>query len=41
MRLLFDQNISPRLEKRLSDVFPDSVHVYNIGLDRELDKVVW
>ncbi|MPZ35298.1 MAG: hypothetical protein GEV13_30715 [Rhodospirillales bacterium] len=27
MRLLFDQNLSHKLVKRLADVFPDSLHV--------------
>jgi len=41
MRLLFDQNISPHLVKRLSDLFPDSIHVYSVELDQEIDEVVW
>ena len=41
MRLLFDQNLSPRLVNRLSDLYPDSKHVYPLGLDREADKAVW
>jgi predicted nuclease of predicted toxin-antitoxin system len=27
MRLLFDQNLSRKLVKRLTDIFPDSSHV--------------
>jgi predicted nuclease of predicted toxin-antitoxin system len=41
MKLLFDQNLSPRLVNRLSDLYPASNHVYLLGLDREPDKVVW
>ena len=41
MKLLFDQNLSPRLADRLTDVYPDSTHVYLIGLDRSSDKVLW
>jgi predicted nuclease of predicted toxin-antitoxin system len=32
MKLLFDQNLSPRLVNRLSDLYPDSNHVYLLGL---------
>ena len=39
--LLFDQNLSPNLVERLSDLYPDSVHVSEIGLDTALDRVVW
>ncbi|MBI2472649.1 MAG: DUF5615 family PIN-like protein [Planctomycetes bacterium] len=28
MKLLFDQNLSPRLVERLTDIFPNSTHVY-------------
>ncbi|MEK6334230.1 MAG: DUF5615 family PIN-like protein [Acidobacteriota bacterium] len=38
MRLLFDQNLSPKLVKRLSDLFPDSNHVYYLGIDLASDK---
>jgi predicted nuclease of predicted toxin-antitoxin system len=38
MKLLFDQNLSPRLVERLSDLYPDSVHVQAVGLDRALDE---
>lgn len=41
MKLLLDQNISPRLVYLLSDLYPDSLHVVNVGLDRALDKDVW
>ena len=41
MKLLFDQNLSPRLVNRLSDLYPDSNHVYPLGIDRVADKEVW
>lgn len=41
MKLLFDQNLSPRLVKLLSDLYPDSNHVYPLGIDRVPDKEVW
>jgi predicted nuclease of predicted toxin-antitoxin system len=41
MKLLLDQNLSPRLVSQLSDLYPGSLHVANVGLDRALDKNVW
>jgi predicted nuclease of predicted toxin-antitoxin system len=41
VKLLFDQNLSPRLVLRLSPLYPGSVHVYDIGLDRARDTVLW
>ena len=41
MKLLFDQNLSPRLSNRLADLYPDSDHVANLGLDRVQDEEVW
>ncbi len=41
MKLLLDQNLSPRLIRRLFDLYPDSIHVANVGLDRASDKDVW
>lgn len=41
MKLLFDQNLSPRLVKLLSDLYPDSNHVYPLGIDRVPDKEIW
>lgn len=41
MKLLFDQNLSPRLVEGLSDLFPGSEHVYRVGLDRASDAVLW
>ncbi len=41
MKLLFDHHLSPRLVKRLSDLYPDSSHVYFLGLDRVDDSVIW
>jgi predicted nuclease of predicted toxin-antitoxin system len=41
MKLLFDQNLSPRLPARLAELFPDSVHVRTVGLARADDSEVW
>jgi len=38
VKLLFDQNLSPDLVKRLADLYPDSAHVYHIGIDRLADQ---
>lgn len=40
MKLLFDHNLSLRLVSRLSDLFPDSSHVYWLGLDQVDDRTV-
>ncbi len=41
MKLLFDQNLSPRLASNLADLFPNSSHVHPLGLDRVSDAEVW
>ena len=41
MKLLFDQNLSPRLVDLLVDVFPGSSHVQSLDLDRATDVAVW
>lgn len=41
MKVLFDENVSPRLVAALSDVFPESVHVRDIGLARATDAAIW
>lgn len=41
MRLLFDQNLSPYLVERLEDVYPESVHVSDVRLDRASDREIW
>ncbi|MBI1956278.1 MAG: DUF5615 family PIN-like protein, partial [Acidobacteria bacterium] len=34
MKLLLDENLSPRLVERLNDLCPDCVHVREVGLER-------
>ena len=41
MKLLFDENLSHRLVSLLADLFPDSVHVRDIGLKAADDVRVW
>ena len=41
MKLLFDHNLSPRLVNLLADLFPESIHVYILGMDRSNDYEVW
>jgi len=40
VKLLFDHNLSPKLVKRLSDLIPESSHVYLLGLNRVDDRAV-
>ncbi|MDP9315091.1 MAG: DUF5615 family PIN-like protein [Chloroflexota bacterium] len=41
MKLLFDQNLSPRLVNHLAADYPASAHVSMLGLDQALDVEVW
>ena len=41
VKLLFDQNLSPRLVDSLDGTFPGSVHVRDVGLERASDQSVW
>ncbi len=41
MKLLFDQNLSPRLVKDISDSFSGSDHVNSLNLGAVADSVVW
>ena len=41
MKLLFDQNLSPQLVGLLADLFPDSRHVFDLGLDTAPDEELW
>lgn len=41
MRLLFDNNLSSRLVRRLDDVYPNALHVELVGLERASDADVW
>ena len=41
MRLLFDQNLSPRLLPILADLYGGSTHVRNEGLEAADDDAVW
>lgn len=41
MKLLFDQNLSPRLCDQLRDIWPELVHVRSVGLAAADDRTVW
>jgi len=41
MKLLFDQNLSPLLVKKLADAFPGSTHTELVGLSRTDDRSIW
>jgi hypothetical protein len=41
MKLLFDENLSFKLCRQLSDLFPASTHVRLIGLERADDRAIW
>jgi predicted nuclease of predicted toxin-antitoxin system len=41
MKLLFDQNLSPRLPYLLAELYSDSIHVRSVGLRDSDDAVIW
>ena len=41
MKLLIDQNLSPKLAGSFRDKFSNTVHLQNLGLDVAEDLVVW
>jgi predicted nuclease of predicted toxin-antitoxin system len=41
MKLLFDQNLSPRLPQALADIYADSVHIREVGLRDADDSAIW
>ena len=41
MRLLLDQNLSPRLARALASRFPGSEHVRSVSLERASDSEIW
>ena len=41
MKLLFDENLSPKLVRLLSDLFPGSIHVHDCGLGASDDGEIW
>jgi len=41
MKLLFDQNISFKVPKKLRDIFPDARHLSDLGLKGATDLAIW
>jgi len=41
LKILFDQNISYRVVKKIQNIFPGSVQVREIGLENATDKEIW
>ena len=41
MKLLFDQNLSPRLPRLLADIYAESIHVREAGLRDADDSAIW
>ncbi len=41
MKLLFDENLSPRLLEFLSAIFPGSEHVELVGFRGQPDETIW
>ncbi len=41
MKLLFDENLSPKLPNLLADIFPNSIHVRDVGMKATNDPIVW
>lgn len=41
MKLLFDENISRQVPIAISDLFPHSIHVYEVNLLSSSDEFIW
>jgi len=41
LKLLYDENLSFRLARRLEELYPGSLHVRDVGLGAADDQAVW
>jgi predicted nuclease of predicted toxin-antitoxin system len=41
LKLIFDENLSPRLPHLVAPEYPDSVHVRSVGLLGATDRQIW
>jgi predicted nuclease of predicted toxin-antitoxin system len=41
MKLLFDENLSPRLIEKLKTEFPESQHIRNLAMNSSKDTEIW
>ena len=41
MKLLFDENLSPKLPEQLAPIFPDCIHIRECGMLGRPDDEVW
>jgi predicted nuclease of predicted toxin-antitoxin system len=41
LKLLFDENLSPRLVRAFAEEFPHSSHVTSVGLASTTDQAIW
>jgi len=41
VKLLFDENLSPKLVGRMADLFPESAHVHECGFGASDDALIW
>ena len=41
MKLLFDENLSPRLVGLVNDAYPGSQHLEHVGLRGQSDEIIW
>ena len=41
MKLLLDENLSPKLVRYLAPAFPDTLHVRDVQLDARKDSTIW
>jgi predicted nuclease of predicted toxin-antitoxin system len=41
VKLLFDENLSRKLAVRPADLYPESVHVVEVGLCESPDREIW
>lgn len=41
MKILFDQNISFRLVKQITDIFPEATQVRHLSLENATDQEIW
>jgi predicted nuclease of predicted toxin-antitoxin system len=41
MKLLFDENLSDRIVRKIIDLYPDSAHVKGLALNNTDDAIIW